>query len=87
MPARQMSGMLISEAVGLTREHLQFCHPSVLILLTKLFQLIVRSGCIPSRFRGVRGVGGQMSDHQETDAKTWTRAYKRTGISLIEMEA
>jgi len=30
------------DIVGLTGEHLQFCHCSVLVLLTKLFQL---SGC------------------------------------------
>ena len=28
------------DIVDLTGEHLQFCHPSVLVLLTKLFQLL-----------------------------------------------
>jgi len=35
------------DIVGLTGEHLQYCHPSILVLLTKLFQLIIRSSCIP----------------------------------------
>jgi len=37
--------------VGLTGEHLRFCHPSVLVLLTKLFQLLMLSDCVPSGFK------------------------------------
>ena len=39
------------DIVGLTGEHLQFCHPSVLVLLTKLFQLLMLSDCVPSGFK------------------------------------
>jgi len=39
------------DIVGLTGEHLQYCHPSVLVLLTKLFQLIILSGCVPNGFK------------------------------------
>jgi len=39
------------DIVGLTGEHLQLCHPSVLVLLTKLFQLIMLSGSVPSGFK------------------------------------
>ena len=38
------------DIVGLTAEHLQYCHPSILVLLTKLFQLIILSGCLPNGF-------------------------------------
>lgn len=34
--------------VGLT--HLQYSHPSILVLLSKLFQLIILSGCVPNGF-------------------------------------
>jgi len=39
------------DIVGLTGEHLQFCHPSVLVLLTKLFQLIMLTGGVPSSLK------------------------------------
>ena len=39
------------DIVGLTGEHLQFRHPSVLVLLTKLFQLIMLCDCVPSSFK------------------------------------
>jgi len=39
------------DIVDLTGEHLQFCHRSVLVLLTKLFQLIMLCDCVPSSFK------------------------------------
>ena len=36
---------------GLTVEHLQYCHPSVVVLLAKLFQRIMTSGCVPTGFK------------------------------------
>ena len=36
---------------GLTAEHLQYCHPSVVVLLAKLFQRIMTSGCVPTGFK------------------------------------
>jgi len=39
--------------VGLTGEHLQLCHPLVLVLLNKLFQLIMLSGCVFSGFKHI----------------------------------
>ena len=36
--------------MGLTGEHLQYCHPLILVLLTKLFQLIILSGSVPNGF-------------------------------------
>ena len=39
--------------VGLTAEHFQYSHPSVLIALTKLFLLIGFSGCVPDGFEHI----------------------------------
>ena len=39
------------DITGLTGEHLQFSHPSVIVLLAKLFQLIILSGCVPNGFK------------------------------------
>ena len=39
------------DITGLTGEHLQYSHPSVIVLLAKLFQLIILSGCIPDGFK------------------------------------
>jgi len=36
---------------GLTAEHLQYCHPSVVVLLAKLIQRIMTSGCVPTGFK------------------------------------
>ena len=36
---------------GLSAEHLQFCHPSVCVILTKLFQLMLLCSFVPSGFR------------------------------------
>jgi len=38
------------DIVGLTGEYLQYCHPSILVLLTKLFQLMILSGSVPNGF-------------------------------------
>ena len=35
---------------GLTAEHLQHCHPSVCVLLTKLFNYMMAYGCVPNDF-------------------------------------
>jgi hypothetical protein len=35
---------------GLTTEHLQFSHPALYLLLTRLFNFIVRNGCVPDDF-------------------------------------
>ena len=36
--------------MGLTGEHLQYCHPSILVLLSKLVQVIILSGYVPNGF-------------------------------------
>ena len=36
---------------GLTVEHLQFSHPVLSVLLSKLFMLIILSCCVPKRFK------------------------------------
>ena len=38
---------------GLTVEHLQFSHPVLSVLLSKLFMLIVLSRCVPKGFKRV----------------------------------
>jgi len=39
------------DIVGLTVEHLQYNHPSKVVTLSKLFQLIMLCGRVPSGFR------------------------------------
>jgi len=39
------------DIVGLTTEHLQYSHPSVVVILSKLFQLIMLCGLVPSGFK------------------------------------
>ena len=36
------------DIVGVTAEHIHYSHPSVILVLAKLFQLIMASGCVPS---------------------------------------
>ena len=35
---------------GLNVEHLQYCHPAVYLLLTRLFNFMLRNGCVPLDF-------------------------------------
>jgi len=39
------------DIVGLTTEHLQYSHPSAVVILSKLFQLIMLCGRVPSGFK------------------------------------
>jgi len=40
-----------ADAAGLTAEHLQYSHPMLSVILTKLFRIILVSGLIPSGFK------------------------------------
>jgi len=40
-----------SDVVGLTAEHLLYCHPVLSVILSKLFQLVLTSCHIPDGFK------------------------------------
>ena len=40
-----------SDVVGLTAEHLFYCHPVLSVILSKLFQLVLTSCHIPDGFK------------------------------------
>ena len=40
-----------ADVAGLTAEHLTYSHPSIAVVLSKLFQLVMLYGHVPSGFR------------------------------------